>query len=120
MAINKQNRSNLRKQRAKRVRVKIFGTAKKPRLNVFRSLKGVYAQLIDDQAGKTLVSASSLEVKDKAKKTEIATKVGELLAQKASKAGINQAVLIEVVINIMVVSKQLLMLLGKLALNFKD
>jgi len=78
-----------RQRRARRVRAKVFGTAKKPRLNVFRSLKHVFVQLIDDQKGKTLVSAKDTEIKDaKAKKAEIAFKVGELVASKAKKLGI--------------------------------
>lgn len=57
-----------RYRRHKRVRAKIFGTARRPRLCVFRSAKHIYAQLIDDERGRTLVAASDLELKKKAKK----------------------------------------------------
>jgi large subunit ribosomal protein L18 len=81
-----------RKLRHSRVRAKVSGTSLKPRLNVFRSNSHIYAQLIDDEAGKTLVSASSLEVKGKGKKADLAIAVGKLAAEKALKAGIKQAV----------------------------
>jgi large subunit ribosomal protein L18 len=61
-------------------------------MNVFRSLNHIYVQLIDDQAGKTLVSASSKEVKNKGKKSDAATEVGKLAAQKAQAAGIKKVV----------------------------
>jgi len=69
--------------RHKRIRAKIIGTKEVPRLYVFRSNKHIYAQLIDDLKGKTLVSAKDLEIKGKAKKVELAFKVGELIAKKA-------------------------------------
>jgi len=82
-----------RKRRHKRVRAKISGTAKCPRLCVFRSNKHIYAQLINDEKGKTLVVAKDLEIKDlKSKKTEIAYKVGELIAEKAIKNKIKKIV----------------------------
>jgi large subunit ribosomal protein L18 len=81
-----------RKRRHSRVRAKISGTASKPRLNVFRSLSGIYVQLIDDTAGKTLVSASSSELKTKVKKTEAAAEVGKLVAKKAVDKGISEVV----------------------------
>ena len=59
--ITKQDKNQVRKKRHARVRSKISGTAELPRLNVFRSNKNIYAQLIDDVAGVTLVSASSQE-----------------------------------------------------------
>lgn len=71
-----------RLQRKRRVRAKIFGTGERPRLSVFRSGAHIYAQLIDDEKGKTLVAASDLKVKG-AKKTEIAGSVGGELAKKA-------------------------------------
>lgn len=74
-----------------RVRNKISGTAERPRLSVFRSNKQIYAQVIDDQAGKTLVAASSLGL-EKCNKSEQAAKVGELVAQKAIAAGISTVV----------------------------
>ena len=70
-----------------RVRNKISGTAARPRLSVFRSNKQIYAQVIDDETAKTLVSASSLGMEAMPKK-EQAAKVGEALAQKAIEAGI--------------------------------
>lgn len=86
-----------RKRRHRRVRVKLSGTAERPRLNVFRSLKHIYAQLIDDTAGTTLVSASTIDkdiigkVGGKSKK-EQATLVGEAVAERAKAAGIQQVV----------------------------
>ena len=87
-----------RGRRHERVRKKVAGTAERPRLSVYRSLSYVYAQLIDDSAGKTLVSASSLE-KDFAKSHEgnrgnrvAARKVGALVAQRASAKGIKKVV----------------------------
>jgi large subunit ribosomal protein L18 len=81
-----------RKLRHHRVRAKVSGTAAKPRLNVFRSNTHIYAQLIDDETGKTLAAASSTEIKGKGKKSELAAQVGKLAAQKALKAGITEAV----------------------------
>ncbi len=74
-----------RKIRHRRLRMKIKGTAKQPRLSVFRSNKHIYAQLIDDEKEKTLLSVSDLEIKDrkKTKKTDLAKKVGELMAKKS-------------------------------------
>lgn len=80
-----------RQRRHRRVRSKIKGTSKIPRLCVFRSNKHVYGQLIDDEKGKTLISASDLEIKPKKTqkrtqknaKIEIAKEVGKLLAKKA-------------------------------------
>lgn len=69
--------------RKARVRAKIIGSADRPRLSVFRSSVHIYAQIINDNLGKTLVSASDLVLKEKGKKTEMAEKVGEALAKKA-------------------------------------
>lgn len=74
-----------------RVRNKISGTAARPRLSVFRSNKQIYAQVIDDETAKTLVSASSLGMEAMPKK-EQAAKVGAALAQKAIEAGITTVV----------------------------
>ncbi len=74
-----------------RIRGKISGTAQRPRLCVFRSNKQIYAQLIDDVAGKTLVSASSKGLTE-GTKSEIAAKVGETVAKKAQDAGITAVV----------------------------
>ncbi|MFA5021627.1 MAG: 50S ribosomal protein L18 [Patescibacteria group bacterium] len=88
--VNKRLKSQRRKGR---VRAKISGTTKRPRLSVFRSLKSIYVQLIDDQKSKTLVSAKGTEVKGfKGTKIELAAKVGELIAAKAEKAGIKEVV----------------------------
>ena len=81
-------------KRHKRVRAKIFGTASRPRLCVFRSLKNIYAQIIDDENGTTLASASSLG-KDFAQyggNKEAAKKVGEAIAKAAIEKGITDVV----------------------------
>ena len=75
-----------------RVRKHISGTAECPRLTVFRSNKQIYAQVIDDITGKTLASASSVAITDKAPKKEIASKVGEAIAQKSKEAGVQAVV----------------------------
>jgi large subunit ribosomal protein L18 len=75
-----------------RVRGKIRGTAERPRLTVFRSNKQIYAQVVDDLAGKTLASASSLKLEDKGTKKELAAKVGELVAKAAQEAGVTTVV----------------------------
>lgn len=81
-----------RRLRIKRsVRSKISGTAVLPRLSVFRSNSQIYAQIIDDLQGKTLVSASSLGL-EKATKKELAAQVGALVAKKAVEAGITTVV----------------------------
>lgn len=74
------------------VRSKIQGTTERPRLTVFRSNKQIYAQVIDDLTGKTLASASSLKLSEKAPKKEMAAKVGELVAKAAQEAGITSVV----------------------------
>ncbi len=74
-----------------RIRGRISGTAERPRLCVFRSNKQIYAQVIDDEAGRTLVSASSKGIAE-GTKCEIAAKVGELIAKKAQEAGITAVV----------------------------
>ena len=71
---------------------KVFGTSECPRLTVFRSNKQIYAQVIDDTAGKTLAAASSLRLTDKAPKKEIAAKVGETIAKNAQDAGVQAVV----------------------------
>lgn len=87
-----------RKRRHVRVRAKVSGTAERPRLNVFRSSAHIYAQVIDDTAGRTLVSASDLEdavvqqAGDGANKTARASAVGQTIAQRAKDAGINDVV----------------------------
>ena len=74
-----------------RVRNKISGTAARPRMSVFRSNKQIYVQVIDGEAQKTLVAASSLGF-EKMNKSEQAAKVGELIAKKAIEAGISAVV----------------------------
>jgi large subunit ribosomal protein L18 len=83
-----------RERRHRRVRRKIEGTAERPRLTVFRSNRGIEAQLIDDVEGKTLAHASHLGVKKsfKGSKTEQAAEVGKLLAAAAKNAGIESVV----------------------------
>ena len=75
-----------------RIRGRISGDATRPRMSVFRSNKQIYVQLIDDEAGRTLVSASSRTIEDKGTKCEIAAKVGAEIARKALEAGINTVV----------------------------
>ncbi len=81
-------------KRRKRVRAKISGTAARPRLSVFRSAKHIYAQLIDDEAGVTLCSASTMEkgFEGAGGNVDAAKKVGLAIAEKAKKAGISEAV----------------------------
>ena len=82
-----------RLRRHRRVRGKIFGSAERPRLVVFRSNRGIEAQLVDDLEGKTLAAASWLNLKSfKGSKTEQAGEVGKLLAQNAKQAGVETAV----------------------------
>jgi large subunit ribosomal protein L18 len=81
-----------RVRRHKRVRKQIFGTAERPRLVVFRSNRGIAAQLIDDNEGKTLAAASSLGLKAGGSKSEQAAEVGKELAANAKKAKISAVV----------------------------
>lgn len=86
-----------RKRRQRRIRLKVSGTAQRPRLNVFRSLHHIYAQVIDDVSGQTLVSASTLDkgVLDQVagkKKQEQAAIIGKIVAQRALDAGIQEVV----------------------------
>ena len=93
--INKVARNEVRKARHARVRAKISGTASTPRLNVFRSNNNIFAQIIDDEIGVTLVSASSIDKDLKISNggnIEAATKVGELLAKRAKDAKIKSVV----------------------------
>ncbi len=89
----KDSNNSMRARRATRVRSKVRGSAERPRLSVFRSNKAIWAQIIDDGNGHTLASAGSVQVteKDLSKKDQ-ATKVGELLAQRAKAAGIERVV----------------------------
>jgi len=91
------NITDPRKRRQRRIRMKISGTPERPRLNVYRSLHHIYAQVIDDAAGRTLVSASTVDkgiaeqVVGK-KKQEQAAIVGKIVAQRALDAGIQEVV----------------------------
>ena len=88
--------SAARKRRHARVRKKVEGTARRPRLCVFRSLSHIYAQVIDDEAGQTLVAASDLEEPVRSgqagPKTKAAAVVGALVGQRAREKGIKQVV----------------------------
>ena len=92
--ITKPDKNKTRQKRHTRVRGKISGTAERPRLNVFRSNKNIYAQLIDDVAGVTLASASTLDKELTAADTKVeqAQQVGELVAKRAKDKGIEDVV----------------------------
>ena len=81
-----------RVRRHRRVRGKIAGTAERPRLVVFRSNRGISAQLVDDASGRTLASASSKGVSASGSKIEQANAVGKALADSAKKAGVDSCV----------------------------
>lgn len=86
-----------RQRRHRRVRVQVHGTAERPRLNVFRSLRHIYAQLVDDTVGHTLASAGTLDAElrqglGELKRTEQAKLVGQLLAKRALEKGVKQVV----------------------------
>lgn len=88
--ITKPDKNVVRKKRHARIRAKLAGTAERPRLNVFRSNKHIYAQLIDDTKGVTLLSASTLDKEFNLESTgniEAAQKVGELIAKRALEKG---------------------------------
>jgi large subunit ribosomal protein L18 len=86
-------RHQLRTRRHRRVRKKVTGTAERPRLVVFRSNRGIFAQLVDDATGTTLASASWLSLKGfEGTKTEQASEVGKLLADGAKAQGVEQVV----------------------------
>ena len=93
----KVTRSKARQRRQFRVRRRVTGTADRPRLNVFRSLTGIYAQVIDDEVGQTMVSASSIDHELRASmnektKTEQAQIVGQIIAERAKSLGIDKVV----------------------------
>jgi large subunit ribosomal protein L18 len=95
--MTKMTRSEARVKRHARVRKFINGTPDRPRMSVFRSLAEIYVQVIDDQAGQTLVAASTIdsELKEKIKglnKTEQSKLVGKMLAERATKKGISEVV----------------------------
>lgn len=82
-----------RQKRHNRVRARAIGTPERPRLNVFRSLNHIYAQVIDDSRGHTLVAASTLDTSvSEASKLEQAKAVGKLVAERAREAGLSKVV----------------------------
>ncbi len=94
---NKRTRAKGRKMRHRRVRKRVMGTPEKPRLNVFRSLNEIYAQVIDDKQGHTLASASSIDNELRSEleglsKSECAKKVGLAIAERAQAVGVKQVV----------------------------
>jgi large subunit ribosomal protein L18 len=87
------NFNAMRARRAVRVRSKVRGTADRPRLSVFRSNRAIWVQVIDDSTGRTLASADSNQLEEKGlSKTEKATKVGTLVAERAKAAGVERVV----------------------------
>ncbi|MGD2104461.1 MAG: 50S ribosomal protein L18 [Anaerolineae bacterium] len=91
------DREAARRRRHARIRRRVFGTQERPRLNVFRSLEHIYAQVIDDWAGHTLVSASTVDSEVRAQldglsKAEQARIVGQVVAQRALEEGIERVV----------------------------
>jgi large subunit ribosomal protein L18 len=95
MAVKYKTRQERRLRRHLRIRKRIFGTPERPRLSVFRSLKHIYAQIIDDTTGRTLCAASTLdkELREKLQgltKTQQAIEVGKLIAKRALELGIKQ------------------------------
>jgi large subunit ribosomal protein L18 len=92
--MSKVSTRELRLRRHRRVRGKVRGTAERPRLAVFRSNRGVFAQLVDDDAGKTIAASSwvGLPKSFKGDKTEQATEVGKRLADAGKKAGVESVV----------------------------
>jgi large subunit ribosomal protein L18 len=84
-------RADRRQRRHLRVRKKVIGTAERPRLVVFRSIKHIYAQLVNDEQGRTLMTVSDLAL-ESGKKAERAAEVGKHLAARAKEAGITQVV----------------------------
>jgi len=82
----------LRRVRHKRVRKKVSGSPEQPRLCIFRSLKSIYAQVIDDSTGRTITSASSRESSTTSPKTAVSNEVGKVVAERAISQGITQVV----------------------------
>lgn len=97
MVFTKPNTKEARQKRKLRIRKRVFGTAEKPRLSVYRSLKHIYAQIIDDTQGRTLVSASTLDpaVRDSVANggnIESAKMIGKLIGERALEKGIKKVV----------------------------
>ena len=93
--IKKQSRDALRRKRHERLRLRLEGTAERPRLSVFRSSKFIYAQVIDDASGRTLAAASSREpaIANDGGKLDAARAVGKTVAERATAAGVKSVVL---------------------------
>lgn len=90
--MNSNKLRNVRRNRRKRgIRKKLFGTPQCPRLTVFRSAKNIYAQVIDDVEGKTIAAAGSTTI-DKGWNVDAASQVGQLIAEKAKSAGVEEVV----------------------------
>lgn len=97
MAVKYKTRQEKRLRRHRRIRKRVFGTPERPRLSVFRSLKHIYAQIIDDTTGRTLCAASTLDKELRSKlqgltKTQQAVEVGKLVAKRAISLGITKVV----------------------------
>ena len=95
MTVSAQHKREARVRRHRRVRKKVQGTAERPRLAVFRSNKHITAQVIDDRAGRTLAAASTTEPDLRGSATgnkDAATKVGQLVAERAKAAGVTKVV----------------------------
>ena len=90
--IKQQDRKLARSRRHRRVRVRVSGTAERPRLAVFRSLNHIYAQLIDDSSGRTLAAASTVASKGGKNDASAAAAVGKAIAEEAKQAGVTSAV----------------------------
>jgi len=91
--ITQTKRNEIRKRIHSRIREKLSGTADRPRLNVFRSLNHIYAQVVDDQKGETIVSTSSLQLKLKSGGNVAAAKeIGKAIAEKAKEKGVTKVV----------------------------
>ncbi len=90
--MNKMDKKQLRLKRRRRVRAKVSGTDKRPRLSIYKSLTNIYAQLIDDMAGKTLVQVNLKEISKAGNNLEGAKQIGKLIAQKAQEMKITEIV----------------------------
>jgi len=90
--INPKVKIEKRQRRHRRVRAKISGTKQRPRLCVFRSNKHIYAQLINDENGKILLSSSDLKIKKKGNKTAMASEIGKIVAKIAVEKGFKEVV----------------------------
>jgi large subunit ribosomal protein L18 len=90
--LTKKQRTNKRLRRKRRVRKKVFGEPNRPRMTIYRSNRHMYAQLINDLDGQTVVSASSLELDGDLDKTGQAREVGRMIAERAKEQGIEKVV----------------------------